>query len=292
MTNLYLEKIAASMSEDMQEPWTILGQKEVMLRHGYDVPYNELGNVNAQTANTNLFRQLKHRGIGALIGAAAGGIMGGILQGSQGASIGVAGGAMAGAIGGIVHDSKYMKEDHAELIRRNIDSGAWDKYHIGEKQASFDNPYLEKIAANKMKQYMIDTGQIHSHQFYGPKGTKVNAPSNQSINAMYASTAPTSTYNAGGRTTTTKPGSKGILGIGKTPAVTTSVENTATRVTGDSLAGGVKSRMVPKTGVKGLLGKAVGLMKRNPLATGAVALGAGMLAGRSSKGSGDQYQYA
>jgi len=160
------------------------------------------------------------------------------------------------------------------------------------KQASLGNSYLEKIAANKHKQYLIDKGQIHSHQFYGPNGSKVQAPTNESIKSIYSSTKPTSTFNTGGRVTTTTPGRGGFLGIGKTPAVTTSIESSATKVTGDTLAGGAKSRLVRKTGVKGILGKAVGLIKRNPLTAAGAALGAGILAGRSGNRDQVQYQYA
>ena len=186
------------------------------------------------------------------------------------------------------------------------------------------NVYLEKIAANKLRQHMIANGQVADMRIPNAK-------------LMPNSRLGTGSFSTGGNVTTTLPGRKGFLGIGGTGPSTVTSKSQAFRTTGDSLAGGIQGRTTFKgvTGAKaditsqrvaresadmasgksfkaatpyvapaaakveqgalakgkGILGKAMSIAKRNPIATGAAALGAGVLAKKMLSSNNNQNQY-
>lgn len=173
-----------------------------------------------------------------------------------------------------------------------------------------ENKYLEKIAANRLKQHLMGQGASFGD-------SRTGGATNQSINlANGAGTAPTATFNTGDKSF------KGVKGTFAKMTGRGPINTGTTRVTGDTLAGGTKAKldsMRKATGggpkpigpdafkttrgaaakpasegvlgaAKDLAGKAIGLAKRNPLATGAAVLGTGLLAHKAMS-NGDQNQY-
>lgn len=141
---------------------------------------------------------------------------------------------------------------------------------------------MEKIAGNRLKQHMISNGANFGD-------SRFSGATNASINASHASSAPSARVATGDK-------AKGIFGLGKLKPTG------ATRVTGDSLAAGKtladravafkaqKASNAATSGSKGILNKAVGMIRKNPLASAGVALGVGVLGHKvmSSKNNNQQ----
>lgn len=295
MENKYLEKIAnQGLYDDMHKNWTVLGQKETMLRHGYNVPYGEMMAMNASTANAQPVEDLKDAGKGAVVGVGIGGLVGAALAGKEGAMGGALLGGSIGMLGEMIHGQTVrLKDNQKEYLHRAIESGAYNKYRIGEKQASF-NPFLEKIATNKMKQHLMADKSTTSSGLFGLGKKTTTTPgasfgdsraggaSNASIMSSHANTAPSASYKSNGTH------GKSIL----TGDSTVAGKSLGQRLEGFKVNKATAAAGAAKTGVKGILSKAVGLVKRNPLTAAGTALGAGLLAGRMGKKSDPQYQYA
>ncbi|HET8686052.1 MAG TPA: hypothetical protein VFM18_05230 [Methanosarcina sp.] len=169
------------------------------------------------------------------------------------------------------------------------------------------NPYLEKVAANAYKRYLASKGQ------------NVSGISNQSLLAA----APSSKSKGAFTGMSSKANKMGVMPSVK-PSVMSRVNQATGRgptlsVTGSPLSMGAKARMaglnesgktlgdalkahamskqttsVASGGVKGILGKAIGFAKKNPLLTAGAALAGGALAGsamsRKSQPSYEQMQ--
>lgn len=156
------------------------------------------------------------------------------------------------------------------------------------------NQYLEKIAANRHKQYMQ------------AKGMNFDGITNQSIRAAYGHGDMTGTYNAGDG----KLGRKGgFMGIGSKVDPTKKTYTGATKVTGDSFAAGpnLQQRLkAHRTGkaqaaaaeaakplsekARGLVSKALSFAKANPLKAAGGVLAAGVAGKMMLGNSQPQYQ--
>jgi hypothetical protein len=158
------------------------------------------------------------------------------------------------------------------------------------------NKYLEKIASNRLKQNLESKGMSFGD-------SRTSGASNASIMGSHANTAPTTKVPTGDKVFT--PGRGGFMGMGKTPSITKATG--ATRTTGDSLAAGKPLRGLDSrlqdfrasnaakksvSGAKGILGRAVGLIKKNPLVSAGLALGAGVVGHKMMSSGNNQQQYA
>jgi len=137
MTNKYLEKIAAVLSdeehaalaEEMKKPWTIIGQKEIARKHGFDVNHSDMMRLNTQIANAAPMESLKNQLLYPLGGGLAGAGAGALFARTPEA---VAGGALlgyiAGAVKGIHGEAKMINRERPVEIRKAIEGGQWKKF--------------------------------------------------------------------------------------------------------------------------------------------------------------------
>lgn len=151
------------------------------------------------------------------------------------------------------------------------------------------NKYLEKIAANRGKEFLQGKGISFGD-------SRLGGASNASINASHFNTAPSALFNTGDKITT--PGRSGFLGLGKKPSTT--INAGVTKATGDTLASGktLGQRLAGYKTLKatqasttkpGILSKALGFVKKNPLLAAGGALAGGLALG-GKIGHTDQLQ--
>jgi len=293
--NSYLEKLAANqedldyaMGSGTNRFFTgAVGINNRLKEKGYDSTLDKVSKTSLDGTDWKTH-------IGQNLGGAAIGAGAGALVTPENRLIG----ALVGGLVGVIVGSDKSAYDHWKRggnletqLKKDIAAGKYGS----EKQASFGNPYLEKIAANKYKQHLESKGMSFGD-------SRAGGASNASIMASHASTAPSNSFRTGGSKII--PGKSGFMGLGKTSP--TRISDGKIKVTGDStLNKSLGKRLedfkankatiaanAEKTGVKGILGKAVGLIKRNPLTAAGAALGAGILAGRSGNRDQVQYQYA
>lgn len=286
MENKYLEKVAdhvEDIQKGMNKKWTAWGQRDVLRQHGYDVSTTDMMNLNQQSMNQDLKRTIKNQVGIPVAGAALGTGVGHLLRGKFGpasATIGLIGGATAGVVAGGIKEGNAVKKDQNALIRKSIETGYW------KKQAS-ENVYLQKSASKWARRAAKTTqGQeLGITSDLNGAGGKIQMGSNRITNndllGKINSAQPGHAVLQGGAAPIKQ---RGFMGLGKEKTIGFT-PNTATRLSGDALAakgeGSVLAKSVANKAEagKGILSKALGFAKRNPIATGVAALAGGVAIG-------------
>lgn len=309
MENKYLEKVAFAGDIGKHLPKKVTGKVGLALGGigalgaGFGYHAARHGETGSQTAKKYFGNDIGGTSAGLGLGFGALGTAGGALAGygsrsgigkklAQGAIGAAGGGARAAAAGLVVGGAMGAVLGAPRAVGATVGHGV--NAVAGHKKKASDNVYLEKVAANRQKAYLMSKGMDFGD-------SRAGGATNASISASQGSFAPSSSFNTGEKAVVQK---RGFLGLG--PKKTVGMADAGkTRITGDVLANqkpmaerlatsGIKSKAgAAEAGAgKGILNKALGFVKKNPLlAGGAAAVAGGVALGRMTKKDQPQYSY-